>query len=289
MFWSRNFFAFIVVMLLASCMDLVSMNTQVLHKTANIDSSKYKLHGRVYTMRGFLGVFSRGMDSLAKRADEELGVPSVSVPHSRNHDLSRFIISQRQQNHLDAPIVLVGHSLGADDEITVARSLHTAGVPVELLITLDPVNPAKIPSNVKRVVNIYKPHAFDALPMMRGVPVAADDPQMTIVENINLNMPGANIDANTVNHFNIDAHPDVQNRVIKEIQNTLGPIPPAKVTFMQWLGKVFHVDFVIASLRRTWTHEPVIATVSQGRGSEQSSSSDNEQHRKNWIASLRSQ
>lgn len=242
MLWSRKFFVLILIMLTTSCVDFVSMDTNHLQQTAQVDPKKYKLHGRVYTMRGLFGVFSRGMDTLAKRADEELGVPSVSVPHSRNKDLSRFIITQRQQHHLDVPIVLVGHSLGADDEITVARSLNEAGVPIELLVTLDPVNPAKVPPNVKRVVNIYKPHALDKLPMLRGVPLIAENPQLTRIENINVNERENAINSAAVNHFNIDAHPDVQTRVMREIQNTLGPIPPQQLTWLQRLGRLFHLN-----------------------------------------------
>lgn len=220
----RWWLSLLLVASLSGCVDLVSMNSAGYKRTANVDTSKYKLHGRVYTMRGLLGIFSTGMDTIAKRLDHDLGVPSASVPHSRNRDLSRFIIQARQANQLQAPIVLVGHSLGADDEIKVARSLNEAGVPVELLITLDPVNPGKIPPNVKQAVNIFKPHMLDHIPILRGVAVAAEDTARTTVENINLNKASVSFDPSDINHFNIDEDKEVQEMVIDIIEKTLKPI-----------------------------------------------------------------
>jgi thioesterase domain-containing protein len=52
-------------------------------------------------------------------------------------------------------IILAGHSLGGAAAVSAARQLGASGVPVALMILLDPVGAAGVPSNVRHVVNLY--------------------------------------------------------------------------------------------------------------------------------------
>ena len=53
-------------------------------------------------------------------------------------------------------IILVGHSAGGDSAIRFARWLKRAGVPVDLIVTLDPTRIAgRVPNNVQRFINVY--------------------------------------------------------------------------------------------------------------------------------------
>lgn len=55
-----------------------------------------------------------------------------------------------------SPIIAVGHSAGGDSAIRFATWLNRAGVPVDLIVTLDPTRIAgRVPRNVERFINIY--------------------------------------------------------------------------------------------------------------------------------------
>ena len=115
-------------------------------------------------------------------------VVEAYVPHRRNPGfpldlewVERTVMNRSAHPH--QPIVLIGFSYGADDVILIARQLNEKQLPVDLLITIDPVTPAKIPSNVKRCVNFYEPNGiWDIFPWLRGVPVEGS----STIENINI-------------------------------------------------------------------------------------------------------
>ena len=46
-------------------------------------------------------------------------------------------------------LVLIGHSLGGDDVIKLAERLNQAGIPVDLLMPIDPVSQGAVPANVR--------------------------------------------------------------------------------------------------------------------------------------------
>ncbi len=50
-------------------------------------------------------------------------------------------------------IMIVGHSLGGGAAVDMAAELGRAGVPVRLVVTLDPVGGSQVSSNVRRSVN----------------------------------------------------------------------------------------------------------------------------------------
>jgi hypothetical protein len=54
------------------------------------------------------------------------------------------------------PIILLGHSAGADVALSFAEKLKAESIPVSLVITLDPTRlPHDVPANVDRFLNIY--------------------------------------------------------------------------------------------------------------------------------------
>jgi pimeloyl-ACP methyl ester carboxylesterase len=110
-------------------------------------------HTKVYLLRGFMNVFSLGMDQLA----EELRQRNISAEVA-NHMLSGSLASDAIQECKAgriSSIVIVGHSLGAGAAMSMAEQLQQAGVKVALLITLDPVSRSEVPSNVSQTKNLY--------------------------------------------------------------------------------------------------------------------------------------
>lgn len=65
-------------------------------------------------------------------------------------------IARYQSETWKSPVIAVGHSAGGDSAIRFATWLNRAGVPVDLIVTLDPTRIAgRVPRNVERFINIY--------------------------------------------------------------------------------------------------------------------------------------
>lgn len=160
-------------------------------------------------MRGGLGgIFSTGMNHLQNTLERKYHVKAESTVWYKQEQLSHYIINHYGSKELKGPLVLVGHSLGANDQIKVARSLLKANIPVALLITVDAVSPLPVPPNVKKVLNLYKP---SFVPMFSGLQIRAMNPGKTKVENLDV----TTLKTIDVNHFTIDKHEEVQRIMLE--------------------------------------------------------------------------
>lgn len=195
---------------LNGCMDLAATQRNALKW-----EQKFPYKGEVYTMRGFGGIFSTGMNRLEDTFAQQYHIRTASTIWYKAGSLSDFIIKHYQTKELQGPLVLIGHSLGANEQIRVAKYLNQAHIRVDLLITIDAVAPYKVPPNVKEVLNIYKP---GFVPMLSGLKVTAIDPQRTHVENLNVNT----IKALHVNHFTIDKKPEIQKIMLDRVLAIMG-------------------------------------------------------------------
>src|SRR5262249_48565359 len=145
-----------------------------------------------------------GMDVIAQRIDAELGVRASSLANQEWTKLASFVRAEHEAGRWSGPLILVGHSIGADDQIRVAKRLNAAHVPVDLLILIDPTDPPNIPPNVRHCVNIFKSQpVVDYVPVFRGVRVRAADPTDTLIENIDLRRTKVGFGTEVINHFNI--------------------------------------------------------------------------------------
>jgi len=167
--------------------------------------------GEVYTMRGGLGgIFSTGMSDLQRTLQTQYHIQSASTIWFKEDTLSAYIIKHYRAHEIQQPIVLIGHSLGANEQLKVARDLDRANIPVALLITVDAVSPITVSANVKHVINLYKP---GYVPMFSGMTLAAVDPARTRIDNINVDT----LKGTSVNHFTIDKNPVVQDLMLKNV------------------------------------------------------------------------
>ena len=172
-------------------------------------------------MLGWLGVWSRSMDVVAQRATSELGVHAISVSNPEWRKSAAYVITEYTAGRWSGPLVLIGHSIGCDDQIRVAKLLNARGISVELLILLEANTPPVIPPNVKRCVNIFKSKpVLDIVPVFRGVKVRAEDPSHTRVENIDMRKTDLGFDTRPVNHVNIAKIKGIQDMVLAEIAKT---------------------------------------------------------------------
>lgn len=206
----------LLLLTLTACMDITGRGPAPLNRTLDSSIETHPRAGHVYCMRGWLGIFSTGMDVLAVKIDQE--VPSVSVADEEGWRLIDFLTREHNNGRLRDPIILLGHSWGADDQIRVAKKLADQGIQVDLLITIDPVTPPVIPTNVRRVVNIYKSHPVtDTVPLWRGVAIDASTTTVP-VENIDLRQSNLGFSTDEIDHINIEKSTGVHELILQEIR-----------------------------------------------------------------------
>jgi hypothetical protein len=109
---------------------------------------------QVYLLRGLLNVFSLGMDSLAAEL-QSAGISATVANHTSWQGIADEIAANYRAGRR-GPIVLVGHSLGADAVMEMGEYLGQKGVPVALIVPFDGRNPHAASANVARVLNFYK-------------------------------------------------------------------------------------------------------------------------------------
>ena len=140
-------------------------------------SSATNAETRVYLLRGWFGVFSTGLDTLAAELRGK-GIKAETMGHLAWKTMVSDIIKWRATGDAD-PLVLVGHSQGANNVIDMARLLQRENIPVDLLVTLAPAGQDPIPGNVVRAINYYNSPGW-------GAPVTADAGYRGKLTNINL-------------------------------------------------------------------------------------------------------
>lgn len=164
-----------------------------------------KRPGHVYLLRGILNVFSLGMDQLAYKL-EAVGVATTVANHTSWRGLANDMIANYRSGNRE-PIILMGHSAGADATISIARRLQESGVPVALIVNFDPVSPDPVPPNVKQIVNYYVPAGW-------GAAVAADKRFKGQLANVSEDA--------TDNHFSIDKSEDLHRKTIARVLQVTG-------------------------------------------------------------------
>jgi len=179
--------------------------------------------GTVYLLRGFIGVFSTGIDRLGERIDAA-GVHAEVFQESQANALAAQIAANYKGKADPEPIVIVGHSYGADSAVKIARRLTEHGVKVDLIVTLDPVTPGKVPANVGLVYNLYQSNgALDNLPWLRGIPLTADTPGPVALRNMDIRTDRTDLLEPGLDHFNIEKKEKVQADVVAQVLNVCQP------------------------------------------------------------------
>ncbi len=98
------------------------------------------------------GDMSPGLSEFGAKARAH-GIPTTVSSYASWQTLAQGAIGQYNSGQVGS-IKIVGHSLGGGAARAMAAELGRAGVPVKLLVTLDPVGEQRVSSNVRRSVNI---------------------------------------------------------------------------------------------------------------------------------------
>jgi hypothetical protein len=168
--------------------------------------------GQIYLIRGFANVFSTGLDTLGKTlAADGIKAEVLSLPNAET--FARRLAEKYRASKDARPIILIGHSLGADMTFAVARALEPMKIPVGLIISFDPTGKGPVPRNVKKALNFYTGGANLWSPVTPMPGFKGD------LANINLRQGDTAIKG--IGHFNIDKNPGLHDRAIQEIKKAL--------------------------------------------------------------------
>ncbi|HVT88647.1 MAG TPA: hypothetical protein VHD56_07345 [Tepidisphaeraceae bacterium] len=180
--------------------------------------------GNVYLVRGLIGVFSTGMDDLSVKLNQN-GVRARVYQDAQHSVLADQIVAGYKGAKNPEPLVLIGHSYGADDVVTIANVLDKQGIKVDLLVTIDATVPPKVPANVAVCYNYFQSNATDVIPMFRGIPLEHQPGANGKLYNIDVRKNGKELLEPGTNHINIDKNPLVHAVVIKEVLDVCPPRP----------------------------------------------------------------
>ena len=159
----------------------------------------------VYLLRGLLNIFSLGMDSLTEELKRR-GVDATVLGYGEWQTLADQAAANYKAGK-EAPIILIGHSLGADTVMEMAAYLGRKGVPVAMVVPFDGTKSFTASDNVGRVLNLtQRDYAY-----MRGGP--------------GFHGTLANVDVSSdtsIDHINIDKSPRLHARVVAEVLAVVG-------------------------------------------------------------------
>jgi hypothetical protein len=159
----------------------------------------------VYLLRGFMDIFSTGMDDLGVKLNRS-GIRASVHGHAEYPTLADQIIERHRQG-IRENVVIIGHSLGANACFEMAQQLGRGGVSVPLIIAYDPTSPMTVSSNVGRVVNFYSSTNGWGTPIMRGAGFKGN------LANVDLSRRGE------IGHTDIDKSPALHAQSIGFIRS----------------------------------------------------------------------
>ncbi|WP_146149121.1 hypothetical protein [Nitratireductor sp. StC3] len=108
---------------------------------------------QVYFVRGFMGIFSTGLDALEASLDAR-GINAETYSHLSGPAMRDDIVRSRKEAP-GLPVILVGHSFGGNAVLQLAALLAQDGIKVDLVITVDPTRDGPISPDVRRYINYY--------------------------------------------------------------------------------------------------------------------------------------
>jgi alpha-beta hydrolase superfamily lysophospholipase len=159
----------------------------------------------VYLLRGLMNIFSLGMDTLAEQLKGR-GVYATVHNYAEWQTLADRAAADYKAGK-EAPIILIGHSLGADAVMEMAAYLGRKGVPVALVVPFDGTQSFAASDNVARVLNLtQRDYAY----MRRGPGFKGT------LDNVDVSSD------RSIDHINIDKSPRLHARVVAAVLAVVG-------------------------------------------------------------------
>jgi hypothetical protein len=169
-------------------------------------------HGTVYLIRGLADVFSLGMNTLGDELRAK-GVKATVTSQSYNQRITDQIAAAYKRDKTKAqPIILIGHSLGANQTLIISSRLAKMGIPVRLVVLFDATHKIPVPTNVVEVLNLHKPSQF-------GVSVKGAEGYKGTIDNRDVS------DIKGIGHISIDKSKTLHAAVVEKVLAVLAENP----------------------------------------------------------------
>jgi hypothetical protein len=199
------FAAVIVSVGLAEAQDVAPRTGEIVVAQAKRSPAPRNTGTHVYLLRGFMDIFSTGMDDLGVKMNRR-GIRASVHNHGEYPTIAEGIID-RYRRGLRENVVIIGHSLGGNDAFRMAEVLGGAGISVPLIISYDPTASMTVPSNVSRVVNFYSSTNGWGAPIVPGPGFRGS------LNNVDLSRRGE------IGHTDIDKSPSLHSQSINFVQS----------------------------------------------------------------------
>ncbi|MDA8869990.1 lipase [Rhizobiaceae bacterium] len=188
-------FALVLILAISGC---TTTPTQV-GSSSSGNSAKQAAH--VILVRGGVGgVFSEGLDEIASKLRAR-GVPATTIGQSQ----SGAALTRIPTGRTAAPIILIGHSIGALRVASMARALRQRRQPVAYMATIAASGTLNVPAGVRKAANYY--FSKDGW----GTIARAERGFTGRLQNIDLSK------RKTVGHFDADEDPRIQRQIIDNV------------------------------------------------------------------------
>ncbi len=160
--------------------------------------------GEVYLLRGLANIFSLGMDEIEKKM-EARGLNARTFNHSGWKSVANDIVRRSKADKVSYPIVIAGHSLGANSSVSMANYLADNGLEVALVVAYDPTIKRTVGKNIDNVINFYVPNATDSNAITTGPDFKGR------LKNVDIS------DMENVGHMNLEKNPKLQDELVNRV------------------------------------------------------------------------
>jgi hypothetical protein len=191
-------------------------SAEVRSRPASVAASKKPVvsahPGDVYLVRG-LGGMTSGLNILGTEMKNS-GIDAKVVGQSSWQSVVSDILANRKK-YGRKPVILIGHSLGANAIIRIAQELKASGVTVDYMVSFAAASPKPVPSNVRKVTNYYF-----STGSLGKILVAAGDFHGELINLDYARKPG-------IGHFNIEEQADIHREIIRNVRRYVRPMSVA--------------------------------------------------------------
>lgn len=172
----------------------------------DVAAAKTQSHGSVYLFLGLLNVFSTGLDTLSDELKAQ-GVPNTVMNYGGWMVPASDVEARYDRRASKArPIVLIGHSFGADAAISMSAALAKKKIPVDLVVLFDATARQPVPANVRHLINFYS--ATDGI----GKVLKPAKGFHGRIDNVNVDKLHE-----AIGHLDIEKQESLHKRVIREV------------------------------------------------------------------------
>jgi hypothetical protein len=172
--------------------------------------------GMVYGIRGWTGVFSKGIDDMCQALNRN-GVTARVFMSEQYPEMSAEIIKKCKASPQHEPICFIGHSRGVDASIMISRELEKAGIAVDYIASLDSVDQDTVSANVRLCENFWMPGIIGNTNLLRGIPLKQEPGALGKLVNYNLDTDYRSWRLDSTDHVSLDDDPGIQKRIVDRI------------------------------------------------------------------------